>query len=334
MTVQVEVNDNHDFWFHNESINQIISELINNGRVTINFNTEGPCVKSMGLYEFLENISSNLNIPHNNIEIRTHNQVEYHPTFKITKLPLAHSLPTVQNELFFDENKHMKSFSDKSFKKFACFVGRNSWDRLRISSRLYKEYKEESIQTYHLNIDDKKSLERSILGVDTIISNSASIDTAKDALNFLTECPFNGPDNINQYPITVDSNLNIDSEYYRFFLEVVCETYIKGNTFFPTEKTWRPIALKTPFVVNGPVGFLKNLKKLGFKTFDRWWEESYDYNGHEARIEKIFKIIDYISTLSISELNTMYNEMQDVLEHNYQILYKLTLEDFKKVFHY
>lgn len=47
MIVQVEINDNHSFWFHNESINYITSELVNNGYVTINFNTEGPCAKSM-----------------------------------------------------------------------------------------------------------------------------------------------------------------------------------------------------------------------------------------------------------------------------------------------
>jgi hypothetical protein len=332
--IQIDVNDNYDFWFHSNVINEILSELINKNSVTINFNTEGPCAKTMGIYQLLENFSDALNIPHNNIEIRTHNQAEYHSTFKITKLSLAHSLPTVQNELFFDKERHTKDFCRADFKTFGCFVGRTTAHRLWISSQLYKNYKNQTNQTYHLNTADKKSLERSNLGIDYIISRSTDIQLARDATDFLRECPLYGPDVVEEYPITVGSNLNIDSEYSRFFLDIVSETYTDGNTFFPTEKTWRPIALKTPFLINGPVSFLKNLKKLGFKTFDGWWEESYDYDRHETRLEKMFNIIDHISKLSSTELNTMYGEMQEVLEHNYNNLYKITPKDFKTVFRY
>jgi len=330
MTINIDFNLEHTFWENSVAIQDIISELINNKSVSIKFNTEGPCLKSLGVYNFLEKISDLLNVPHENIEIQTHNQSEFHRTFTIKKFPIVHSLPTVQNEIEFQDEVHTKQFNAGNFKKIAFFVGRSSWERLWISSYLYKNYKNDTLQTYHYNINKKHQ----VAGIEKIIDATKNIQCGLDAVNFLTKCPMHGPDKISRYPITVDEFLNINSEYCRVFAEVASETYTKGNTFFPTEKTFRPIALKTPCIINGPIGFLNNLKRLGFKTFDKWWSEDYDnYNG-VTRIEKIFDIIDYICSLSQIELNTMYDDMEYVLEHNRHWLNKITEEDFKRVFKY
>jgi hypothetical protein len=53
-----------------------------------------------------------------------------------------------------------------------------------------------------------------------------------------------------------------------------------------------------PFVVYGPIDHLKNLKKLGFKTYNDFWNESYDqYQGIE-RWKKIQQVIDQILKMS------------------------------------
>jgi hypothetical protein len=72
-----------------------------------------------------------------------------------------------------------------------------------------------------------------------------------------------------------------------------------------------------PFVIAGAPNCLKYLKELGFKTFDRWWDESYDQEeDHEKRMLKIFDVIDYIDSLSIDQLKKITEEMNDVLIHN------------------
>ena len=43
-----------------------------------------------------------------------------------------------------------------------------------------------------------------------------------------------------------------------------------------TEKIFKPMMLEKPFVVNGTKGYLKELKRLGFKTFSDVIDESYD----------------------------------------------------------
>jgi len=330
MTINIDFDIDYPFWENSEAIENILTELLNNNSVSIKINTEGPCLKSLGLYNFLEKISKLLDIPHQNIEIQTHNQSEFHRTFSIKKFPIAHSLPTVQNEIEFQDKIHTKQFNIANFKKIACFVGRPSWERLWISSYLYKNHKSDTLQTYHYDINKKYQTS----GIDKIIETTKNIEYASDAIDFLTKCPMRGPDKIAQYPITVGEFLNIDSEYYRVFVEVASETYAEGNTFFPTEKTFRPIALKTPCIINGPIGFLNNLKRLGFKTFDKWWSEEYDKYYGAARVEKIFDIVDYICSLSYSELNTIYDDMEYVLEHNKRRLTEITDEDFKRVFKY
>ena len=330
MTVNIDFNLEHTFWENNEAIQHIVSELINNNFVSIKFNTEGPCLKTLGIYNFLESISKLLNVPHQNIEIQTHNQSEFHKTFTIKKFPIAHSLPTVQSEIKFKKEIHTKQFENDNFKKIACFIGRPSWERLWISSYLFKNHKNNTLQTYHYDITKKHQQS----GIDKIIETSKNMQYALDAVDFLSQCPMYGPDKIAQYPITVDEFLNINSQYHRIFVEISCETYTEGNSFFPTEKTFRPIALKTPFIVNAPIGFLNNLKRLGFKTFDKWWSEDYDNYGGATRVEKIFEIIDYICNLSQKELNTIYDDMDCVLEHNRYWLNKISDEDFKRVFKY
>jgi N-glycosylase/DNA lyase len=41
---------------------------------------------------------------------------------------------------------------------------------------------------------------------------------------------------------------------------------------------------------------------------------------HEERLIKIFKLIDFINDKSLEELEEIYNEMSDILEHNAKIV--------------
>jgi hypothetical protein len=122
-------------------------------------------------------------------------------------------------------------------------------------------------------------------------------------------------------------------QYNDFFVEIACESYFTGKTFFPTEKTWRAITMRTPFIIQGPQNYLKNLKLLGFKTFDRWWDEGYSEDPADYQPLEILKVIEYLNTKTLDEIYNMYLEMHDILEHNYQTLQSLKTEDFFKVRH-
>jgi hypothetical protein len=97
-----------------------------------------------------------------------------------------------------------------------------------------------------------------------------------------------------QYRGQVDTNLSLLKFYNQFQIEIVAETMCAGTTFFPTEKTFRPITGRRPILVFGPIHFLNNLRGLGFRTYSECWDESYDqYQGHE-RWQRIQQVINSI----------------------------------------
>ena len=76
---------------------------------------------------------------------------------------------------------------------------------------------------------------------------------------------------------------------------------------------------RRPFILVGAPGNLAYLKRYGFRTFDRWIDESYDEEtNHEIRIRMIADQLEYLCTQDVTQ---MYNEMQEVLEYNHQHFY-------------
>jgi hypothetical protein len=106
------------------------------------------------------------------------------------------------------------------------------------------------------------------------------------------------------------------------FLHVVTETCFWDRRTHLTEKIFKPIVAKQPFVLLGCVGNLKYLKSYGFKTFDAWWDESYDdIEDPIERIQAVVKIIEEICNTSNQDLENMLRGMNHVLEHNYNLFY-------------
>jgi len=75
-----------------------------------------------------------------------------------------------------------------------------------------------------------------------------------------------------------------------------------------------------PFILIGNRGSLKKLKEYGFKTFDRWWDESYDEDFHQVRFEKIVTLLEEISTWDNVKISKTLTEMEEVLIHNFNML--------------
>jgi hypothetical protein len=104
------------------------------------------------------------------------------------------------------------------------------------------------------------------------------------------------------------------------FLYVVTETCFWEKKKHLTEKIFKPILLKQPFALLGCAHNLEYLRSYGFKTFDRWIDESYDHiEDPVERIKAVTEVIKYISSLPNWKLEQMLAEMEEVLEYNYQL---------------
>ncbi len=124
-----------------------------------------------------------------------------------------------------------------------------------------------------------------------------------------------------QSPINLHQDGRDESHLFQnVFLNVVNETHQPDDTVFITEKTYRSINYCRPFVINGDSGSLQYLKEMGFRHLTVWWDESYDTDDDHTKITKICNIVEYVSGLDIGELQTLYQAMLPILEHNYKVL--------------
>jgi hypothetical protein len=128
-----------------------------------------------------------------------------------------------------------------------------------------------------------------------------------------------------------DDIFNIKNGYFfdKSFYYIITETSCHDNVCFISEKTYKSFYHKIPFIVIGNPFTLKNLKKEGFKTFNKWIDESYDDEiDYSKRINKIFNEI--LRLKNINNHEEILNEMQETLEHNSN--HFLNIKNIKKDF--
>jgi len=124
------------------------------------------------------------------------------------------------------------------------------------------------------------------------------------------------------------NSINID--FYkdsRFSLVQETEMVSYSNRY--TEKTYKSIAIKHPFIVAGNYGVLKALRREGFKTFHPFINESYD--DIKNRDERICLIIREVMKLCIKDEQSwqlFIEKIQPILDYNY-IKYKSNYEKAK-----
>ena len=109
------------------------------------------------------------------------------------------------------------------------------------------------------------------------------------------------------------------------FVAVVTESRFWQPTANFSEKTLKAISHYKPFILVAPPHTLKYLKEnYGFKTFSDFWDESYDQEEmHSERMKKILALIDEIDNKPIYELEDIYNNMKEIINHNIMRLSKL-----------
>lgn len=118
-------------------------------------------------------------------------------------------------------------------------------------------------------------------------------------------------------------------DYYdRTNCEIICESY-RGDTdslshddsYHLTEKTIKPIVMGHPFIILNAPGSLKILQDLGFKTFSKYIDESYDKEiDLTRRIDKIIEAVDSIIKMGSKEF---YESCYEERKHNFNHIYTI-----------
>lgn len=104
----------------------------------------------------------------------------------------------------------------------------------------------------------------------------------------------------------------IPPQFFRSFINIVTETDYEHIDI--TEKTYAAMICKKPFIIVGGRGVHKRLEHFGFRNFDFI---DYSFDSVDDPKKRIELILDQIELLKLQNLNILYQESKDTLEHNY-----------------
>jgi hypothetical protein len=138
--------------------------------------------------------------------------------------------------------------------------------------------------------------------------------------------------------VSLHSTENSHFPYKETYVSVISETlffedlplrYTKDVGRFVTEKTFKAIAHKHPFILIAPYKTLSLMKTLGYKTFSPFIDESYDdIENDMERMKYILKEVQRLDSLNEDELANFIKNLIPIAEYNFNLLLNKQLGEF------
>jgi hypothetical protein len=137
---------------------------------------------------------------------------------------------------------------------------------------------------------------------------------------------------LNKLPLEIDGETDIQkmcgdfdraakSFYENSLVSIITETNFNAAELTATEKTWKPAKEKHPFIIVGAPGALKAMREFGFKTFDEFWDESYDeIDDPRQRLCEIVEVCRTIGNWTPNQILEFKLKVKPIVEHNYKVL--------------
>ena len=343
MSEPIIVEFSGDCWNNPVQFQTQLNQVPPGASVVLDMRSEGPSLQALGVTDIINSWLRDRQQSPDSVQLfRWSNPVEFVP-YRLDKCSrVSHFFFMCQNYWLDEEPSLDQQLTYHNL--FGLFVGRMTYARAVI---LYQclvgkqnifVSKMSSLNPYpwQLNTQDEINLDhltdwlstnrqyRMFEWYDKCIIPSVDQMTVRDQ--------FTTPDSY------ADTNRSLLNHYGRFAIEIVCETYTQGTTFFPTEKTIRPIMACKPVLVYGSQYFLARLRTMGFQTYHGLWDESYDlYQGAE-RWHMIQQVMQSINEKTPDEQQQLLTKAHAIARHNRQRLHNvvthqvnLTTHDYKNV---
>lgn len=113
----------------------------------------------------------------------------------------------------------------------------------------------------------------------------------------------------------------VPAQYFDTWFTLVPETVFEYPASFRTEKFYKPVLATHPFVVCANQGFYRDLKNLGFQTYNQWIDESFD--GIEDGQKRIERLVDVVAWLVKQDLKKFWEETKDTRLYNLRHAFEL-----------
>jgi len=332
------VHHNQSLWAKNLDVipNNILEEVRKGNCKLIFDNTlEGKSIEGDEFLNPFYNSIDKLKLPTKNIYFITNNLIaekthqEYHRAdkvnvisvmwnvFDVQRLKQEGHLPTKVSSDMEYKYKSVNIFKVKPFLK----VNRTNRD-------------ERDIFMLFLNFEkllDKCLVSFPELHIDTNYPSQFYKYTQQENINDLkSKLPFDidETDKTNHGPAGIgkgkfNADLPFDPIHYRnSFISIVMGAFpFDTNGHHLHSSTFNPMYCGHPIIQFAPYKSLETMKQYGFKTFDKWWDESYDNEPDDwKRLQMIIDLVLKLSDYDEKDLLHMYQDMKKTLQHNIDLI--------------
>lgn len=160
------------------------------------------------------------------------------------------------------------------------------------------------------------------------ISNTIQTYYNKNIDNYPLKLNIEWQDNVN---FIKHDDINLFNESY---FSLVTETLFFGikadhgdsgadwDSIFFSEKIYKPISMKHPFILVSRPHSLKYLRKLKYKTFSPFIDESYDdIENDQERLLAIVNEVERLSKNTQAQWIEWQNNIKSIVEHNHSVLF-------------
>jgi hypothetical protein len=324
MSEPIIVEFSGDCWYNPTQFQTQLNQVPLGESVVLDMRSEGPSLQALGVRDVVDSWLRDRKQSPDSVEVhRWSNSVEFVP-YKLNKCSNPSHFFFMCKDYWLDEQPVFEI--NLSSKLFGLFLGRMTFARAII---LYQSC------VASKNIFISKMTNPVPLPWQTSAQDEINLDQLSDWLS--TNAQYRMFEWYDRYPISsidqksvrdqfatsksyADTNKSLLDYYNRFSIEIVCETYTMGNTFFPTEKTIRPVMACKPVLVYGPKYFLARLRTMGFKTYSDFWDESYDLYQGATRWQMIQQVMQSIEQMTQDQQHELLVNANAIALHNRQRL--------------
>ena len=177
-----------------------------------------------------------------------------------------------------------------------------------VTDNLFDDWQDEISDTSSkLSANAKQHIEQHMTSVNKLVIDFSEIhgNTSANILRTI--------DRVNNN----NDRLNVDA-----FWHVVTETVFYYDKLHLTEKIFKPIVSKQPFMLLAAPGNLAYLKSYGFKTFDSVLDESYDsIQDNDLRTEAVIKQLHWYCNLTLGEKTDIIQQLEPIIDYNFHHFY-------------
>jgi len=308
-----------DYWTNPQEVEDQIRSADISEPVCLDFQAEGVSVTASGIVDRLSAICAEIGRSTGTIKLINNPNVVEHTLFEninSTKHQ-QHFQPFrshfLSGDLLRDYWRDAPQI-DSDARVFGLFIGRRTVARDMILRDCMQQPEKFLFSMMH-----------SIMGVQTYdqqeVGQWVSADGIEDFLQWRKQIKISSldgksiTDQYRRFVARPETNKTILSFYPQFRIEIVPETYTRGDTFFPTEKTVRPIMAEKPILVYGPRRFLRRMRELhGFRTYGDCWDESYDDLEGPDRWRAMWRTMQDISPLLLDQAQEIARYNRNILE--------------------